>query len=106
MADAFFSDVPGRIPFGGLDSTDPLTYKVYDPERVVLGKRMADHLRIGVCVWHSFARDGRGMLGDVAVDGRWLPAPADPMPAARQKMAVAFEFIEKLGVPYYRFRDR
>src|SRR3954465_12671709 len=106
MADAFFSDVPGPIPFGGLDSTDPLTYKVYDPERVVLGKRMADHLRIGVCVWHSFAWDGRDMFGIGTLDRPWLDAAADPMPAARQKMAVAFEFIEKLGVPYYCFHDR
>src|SRR3954451_11180385 len=106
MADAFFSDVPGPIPFGGLDSTDPLTYKVYDHERVVLGKRMADHLRIGVCVWHSFAWDGRDMFGIGTLDRPWLDAAADPMPAARQKMAVAFEFIEKLRVPYYCFHDR
>src|SRR3954453_3973591 len=106
MADAFFSDVPGPIPFGGLDSTDPLTYKVYDPERVVLGKRMADHLRIGVCVWHSFAWDGRDMFGIGTLDRPWLDAAADPMPAARQKLAVAFEFIQKLGTPYYCFHDR
>ncbi|MFL5676923.1 MAG: xylose isomerase [Chloroflexota bacterium] len=106
MADAFFSDVPGPIPFGGLDSTDPLTYKVYDPERLVLGKRMADHLRIGVCVWQSFAWDGRDMFGIGTLDRPWLDAAADPMPAARQKMAVAFEFIEKLGTPYYCFHDR
>ena len=46
VSDGFFSDVAGPIPFGGLDSTDPLSFKVYDPDRIVLGKRMEDHLRI------------------------------------------------------------
>jgi xylose isomerase len=106
MGDDFFSEVTGPIPFGGLDSTDPLAFKVYEPDRLVLGKSMADHLRIGVCLWHSFAWDGRDMFGIGTLDRPWLDAAADPMPAARQKMAVAFEFIEKLGTPYYCFHDR
>ncbi len=106
MVDGFFSEVTGPIRFGGLDSTDPLTFKVYEPDRVVLGKRMADHLRIGVCLWHSFAWDGRDMFGIGTLDRPWLDPSADPMAAARQKMAVAFEFIEKLGTPYYCFHDR
>ena len=106
MTDEFFSTVPGRIPFGGLDSTDPLAFKVYEPDRVVLGKRMEDHLRIGVCLWHSFAWDGRDMFGIGTLDRPWLDPAAEPMPAARRKMAVAFEFIEKLGMPWYCFHDR
>src|SRR6476620_5898214 len=106
VGDDFFSEVTGPIPFGGLDSADPLAFKVYEPDRIVLGKRMADHLRIGVCLWHSFAWDGRDMFGIGTLDRPWLEAAAEPMPAARQKMAVAFEFIEKLGMPYYCFHDR
>ena len=106
MPDEFFTDVPGRIGLGGIGSTDPLRYAVYDPDRLVLGKRMEDHLRIGVCLWHSFAWDGRDMFGIGTLDRPWLDPGADPMPAARQKMAVAFEFIEKLGVPFYCFHDR
>ena len=106
MSDVFFPTVPDRIPFGGLDSTDPLAFKVYEPDRVVLGKRMEDHLRIGVCLWHSFAWDGRDMFGVGTLDRPWLDPAADPMPAARQKMAIAFEFIGKLGTPYYCFHDR
>jgi xylose isomerase len=102
----FFSEVTGPIPFGGLDSTDPLAFKVYEPDRPVLGKSMADHLRIGVCLWHSFAWDGRDMFGVGTLDRPWLDPAAEPMPAARQKMAVAFEFIEKLGTPFYCFHDR
>jgi len=55
MSSQFFSEVPGRISFGGPGSSDPLSFKVYDPDRVVLGKRMEDHLRIAVACWHSFA---------------------------------------------------
>ena len=47
VGEAFFSDVEGRVPFGGLDASDPLSFKVYEPDRLVLGKRMEDHLRIG-----------------------------------------------------------
>ncbi|HEY6012805.1 MAG TPA: xylose isomerase, partial [Candidatus Limnocylindrales bacterium] len=106
MEEGFFSEVTEPIRFGGLDSTDPLSFKVYQPDRLVMGKRMEDHLRIGVCLWHSFAWDGRDMFGVGTLDRPWLDPAADPMPAARQKMAVAFEFIEKLGTPYYCFHDR
>ncbi len=106
MSEGFFSEVAGRIPFGGLDSTDPLSFKVYEPDRLVLGKRMADHLRIGVCFWHSFAWDGRDMFGSGTLDRPWLGAAGDQMAAARMKMAAAFEFFAKLGMPYYCFHDR
>ena len=106
MGDAFFPDVTEPIAFRGLDSTDPLAFKVYEPDRVVLGRSMKDHLRIGVCLWHSFAWDGRDMFGVGTLDRPWLDPAAEPMAAARQKMAVAFEFIEKLGAPFYCFHDR
>ena len=105
MGEAFFSEVPGPIPFGGLDSDDPLAFKVYQPDRLVLGRRMEEHLRIGVCLWHSFAWPGSDMFGVGTLDRPWLAPGLDPMDAARQKMAVAFEFLEKLGVPYYCFHD-
>jgi len=106
MDSAFFGDVTSSIRFGGLDSSDPLTFKVYQPDRIVLGKRMVDHLRPGVCFWHSFAWDGRDMFGIGTLDRPWLEATDDEMAAARTKMAVAFEFFTKLGTPYYCFHDR
>jgi xylose isomerase len=106
VADAFFPDVTGPIRYAGIDSTDPLSFKVYDADRIVLGKPMKDHLRVGVCLWHSFAWDGRDMFGVGTLDRPWLDPAAEPMAAARQKMAVAFEFIEKLGTPFYCFHDR
>ncbi len=106
MGEDFFSDVSGPIPFEGLGSSNPLAYKVYDRDRIVLGKRMEDHLRPGVCFWHSFAWPGIDMFGAGTLDRPWITDAADEMDAARQKMAVAFEFFTKLGVPYYCFHDR
>jgi len=105
MSTAFFAGVAEPIRYGGLDSTDPLEFKVYQPDRLVLGKRMEDHLRPGVCFWHSFAWDGRDMFGIGTLDRPWLAA-ADEMAGARMKMAAAFEFFTKLGTPYYCFHDR
>ena len=106
MGEDFFSEVAEPIRFGGLESTDPLTYKVYDPDRLVLGKRMEDHLRIAVCMWHSFAWAGSDVFGSGTFDRPWLDPRADPMTAARAKLAAAFEFFEKLGVPFFCFHDR
>ena len=99
MAEPFFTEVTEPIRFEGLGSTNPLAFKVYDPDRLVLGKRMEDHLRPGVCFWHSFAWPGLDMFGVGTLDRPWLSEPGDEMEAARQKMAVAFEFFTKLGTP-------
>jgi xylose isomerase len=103
---SFFPDVTGPIPFGGLASSEPLAYKVYEPDRDVLGTRMADHLRIAVCLWHSFNWPGSDVFGAGTFDRPWLAAGADPMEAARAKLDAAFEFVEKLGVPFFTFHDR
>jgi len=104
--DDFFSAVEGPIPFGGLDSTDPLTFKVYEPDRPVLGKRMADHLRIAVCFWHSFNWPGSDVFGLGTFDRPWLTPTSDPVAAAKRKLDAAFEFVAKLGVPFFCFHDR
>jgi xylose isomerase len=103
---SFFSGVPEPIRFGGLDSTDPLTYKVYQPDRVVLGKRMEDHLRIAVCLWHSFNWPGSDVFGVGTFDRPWLDPRLEPLTAGRAKIDAAFEFVEKLGVPFFCFHDR
>jgi xylose isomerase len=102
----FFTEVPGPIPFGGLDSSDPLSYKVYEPDRIVLGKRMEDHLRIAVCLWHSFNWPGSDVFGMGTFDRPWLAPEVDPMAGASNKLEAAFEFLSKLGVPYFCFHDR
>ena len=98
MDGGFFSDVVEPIRFGGLDSTDPLAFKVYDPDRVVLGRRMEDHLRIGVCLWHSFDWPGTDMFGAGTFDRPWTAAGRRSDGGGAPEDGAAFEFIEKLGV--------
>ncbi len=104
----FFAGVPGRVPYLGPESDEPIGYRWYDAERVVAGRTMADHLRFAVCYWHSFNWDGFDIFGAGTLDRPWLEpgASAGPMAAARAKMSAAFEFVDKLGVPFYCFHDR
>ena len=106
MASSFFAEVPGRIAFGGPESRDPLTYAVYQPDRVVMGKPMAEQLRIAICLWHSFNWPGSDVFGVGTFDRPWLAAGVDTTTAMRTKLEAAFEFIEKLGVPFFTFHDR
>lgn len=102
----FFTDVPEPIPFVGPEAPpDTLGFRVYDPDRLVLGKRMEEHLRIGVCYWHSFNWPGSDIFGTGTFDRPWLDLAGDPMEAARQKQDAAFEFFQKLGAPYFSFHD-
>jgi xylose isomerase len=99
---SFFGDVSAvGLPGSGAD----LSYKVYDPDRQVLGKRMEDQLRIAVCYWHSFNWAGSDVFGNGTFDRPWLEAAAEPIAAARDKMDAAFEFFTKLGVPFFCFHD-
>ena len=79
VGEAFFTEVTEPIRYEGLDSTNPLAFKVYDKDRLVLGKRMEDHLRPGVCFWHSFAWPGLDMFGIGTLDRPWLAGTGDPM---------------------------
>ncbi len=105
MAGEFFTQVGEPVTFGGLDSDDPYQYKVYEPDRVVLGKRMEDQLRIAVCYWHSFNWAGSDVFGAGTFDRPWLADPAS-LDTARRKMDAAFEFFAKLGTPFFCFHDR
>ncbi len=104
MAD-FFTSVPEPITYEGPDSDNPLAFRWYDADRVVAGKRMEEHLRFAVSYWHSFAWDGSDIFGSGTLDRPWLGAD-DPVAAAKSKMAAAFEFFQKLTVPFYCFHDR
>src|SRR4051812_9762344 len=106
MPETFFHEVASPISFGGPSASEPLAFSVYDPDRVVLGKRLEDHLRIAVALWHSFASPGADMFGVGTFDRPWLATGLDPLDAARAKLDAAFEFLEKLGVPFFAFHDR
>jgi xylose isomerase len=108
--DPFFESVD-VIQYAGPGSDDPLAFRWYDADRVVLGKSMAEQLRFGVCYWHSFAWDGSDIFGSGTLDRPWNRSARtgdqsmDPMVAAKLKMAAAFEFVSKLGAPFFSFHD-
>lgn len=101
----FFTEVAGPVAFAGTDPGDGLGFRAYDPDRIVAGRRMEDHLRIAVCYWHSFNWPGADVFGDGTFDRPWLQPSDDPLAAARAKQDAAFEFFEKLGTPFYCFHD-
>ncbi|MGA2838113.1 MAG: xylose isomerase [Acidimicrobiales bacterium] len=101
-----FFDGVGPVRYAGPDSDDPLTFRWYDADRVVAGRRMEDHLRMAVCYWHSFVWPGSDVFGDGTLDRPWISAACEPMEAARWKMSAAFEFFAKLGTPFFCFHDR
>lgn len=105
MPRSFFEDVE-PVRFLGPSSDEPLSFRWYDADRVVAGRTMRDHLRLAACYWHSFVWPGSDVFGDGTLDRPWNAAGTDPMDAAAEKMAAAFEFFDKLGVPYFTFHDR
>lgn len=105
MATGFFGDV-GKIPFEGPDSRNPLAFRFYDPNEMVMGKRLEDHLRFAVAYWHSFAWPGGDPFGGQTFDRPWFPdRMGDAMDAAKLKADVAFEMFSALGVPFFCFHD-
>jgi xylose isomerase len=102
----FFTEVSDPIRYEGPETSNPLAFRVYDPDRSVAGKRMEDHLRVAVCYWHSFVWPGQDIFGEPTLDRPWVGEQVDPMGAARQKMDAAFEFFSKLGTPFFCFHDR
>ncbi|MCZ6570252.1 MAG: xylose isomerase [Deltaproteobacteria bacterium] len=104
MSEPFFPGIE-RIRYEGPESENALAYRFYDPERVVLGKRMQEQLRPAVCYWHSFCWPGSDVFGEGTFARPWLQS-GDPLTLAERKLEVAFEFFEKLGVPFFTFHDR
>ena len=105
MSEPFFTDIE-PIRYEGPDSGQEFAFRWYDAERIVAGRRMADHLRFAVCYWHSFCWPGSDVFGEGTFDRPWLAAGTDAIPAAERKTDVAFEFFGKLGVPFFCFHDR
>jgi xylose isomerase len=93
------------IEYKGPDSDEPLAFRHYDKDRIVLGKRMEDHLRFAVCYWHSFCWPGLDPFGHGTFQRPWFEG-GSPMELAVQKADAAFDFFAKLGAPYYCFHDR
>jgi xylose isomerase len=103
MSQSYFASIP-PIEFEGATSENPLAYRYYDKDRVVLGKRMEDHLRMAVCYWHTFCSEGADMFGPGTFHRPWNVGPMDQA-RAEHKLNEAFEFFTRLGLPYFCFHD-
>lgn len=99
----YFADV-APVAYQGPDAENDLAYRWYDKDRVVLGKRMEDHLRFAVCAWHGFCWPGSDVFGAGTFDRPWLRGANDAA-AAAAKRAALFDFTAKLDVPFYCFHD-
>ncbi|MEQ9812367.1 MAG: xylose isomerase [Azospirillaceae bacterium] len=99
----FFS-ISEPVAFEGPESRSALAFRHYDPDTLVLGRRMEDQLRFAACYWHSFCWPGGDPFGGQTFERPWFDI-ADPMEAARAKADVAFEAFRLLRVPFFAFHD-
>ena len=97
----FFKGIPA-VKYEGPNSTNEFAFRHYNPDEVVMGKRMEDHLRFAVAYWHSFAWPGGDPFGGQTFERPWF---GETMALAKLKADVAFEMFDILGAPFYCFHD-
>ncbi len=94
----------GKIVFEGRESDNPLAFKWYDENQIVAGKKMKEHFRFAIAYWHSFCGVGSDPFGPGTQNFPWADGENADV-RAKNKMDAAFEFITKMGSPYYCFHD-
>ena len=99
-----FADIP-KISFEGPDSDNPFAFRWYNADEVVEGKTMRDHFRFSVVYWHTFRGTGADPFGAATMVRPWEDG-TDSVENAINRVHVAFDFMDRLGVPYYAFHDR
>lgn len=99
----FFKEVE-TVKYEGADSDHPYVFKYYNPDERIGGKTMKEHLRFAVSYWHTFDADGSDPFGDGTISRSWNRM-THPLDKAKTRAEAAFEFFEKLGVPYFCFHD-
>ena len=99
----YFVNIP-KIKYEGKESTNPLSFKFYNPDEVIAGKTMREHLRFAMSYWHTMCAEGADMFGVGTGDKSY--GATDPMEQAKNKAYAAFELMEKLDIDYYCFHDR
>ena len=101
---SYFKDI-SKIQYEGVDSNNPLSFKYYDEDKVVLGKKMKDHLRFATCYWHTFTWPGLDPFGGPTFERPWMQQ-GDPIEKAEEKLDEAFDFFDKITTPFFCFHDR
>ena len=99
----FFPGI-GKIQFEGKESRNPLAFRYYDANKVVLGKTMAEWLKFSMAWWHTLCAEGADQFGGGTKTFPWNGA-ACPVQAAKDKVDAGFEFMQKIGIEYYCFHD-
>ena len=99
----FFPNI-SKIPFEGVKSANPLAFKYYDPDEVVMGKTMREQLKFALSWWHTMGGDGTDMFGCGTADKTW--GESDPTARAKAKVDAAFEIMDKLSIDYFCWHDR
>ena len=100
----YFKNIP-QIKFEGVESENPLSFKYYNEDQVVLGKSMKDHFRFATCYWHTFTWPGLDPFGGLTFERPWMES-GDPIKMAELKLEAAFDFFTKIKTPYFCFHDR
>ncbi|MBR4772440.1 MAG: xylose isomerase [Bacteroidales bacterium] len=104
MAQKEFFPGIGKIKFEGVNSKNPLSFRYYDPEKVVNGKKMKDWFKFAMAWWHTLCAEGADQFGGGTKTFPWNAAK-DPMQVAKDKADAGFEFMQKMGIGYYCFHD-
>jgi xylose isomerase len=94
----------GDIKYEGKDSTNPFSFKYYNPNKIVAGKTLKEHFRFAIAYWHSFCGQGTDPFGTGTQNFLWDKSQ-DPYQAAKDKADAAFELITKMGFDYFCFHD-
>ena len=93
-----------KIKYEGKDSKNPLSFRYYNPDEVIAGKTMREHLRFAMSYWHTMCAEGTDMFGVGTLDKSY--GSSDPMESAKNKAYAAFELMDKLDIDYFCFHDR
>ena len=101
---SYFKDI-SKIQYEGVDTNNPLSFKYYDEDKMVLGKKMKDHLRFATCYWHTFTWPGLDPFGGPTFERPWMQQ-GDPIEKAEEKLDEAFDFFDKITTPFFCFHDR
>lgn len=104
MATTEFFPAIGKIKFEGKDSKNPMSFRYYDPEKVINGKKMKDWLKFSMAWWHTLCAEGGDPFGPGTKNFPWNNG-ATPLDKAKAKMDAGFEFMQKIGIEYYCFHD-
>ena len=99
-----FKGLP-KVKYEGADSKNTLSFKFYDPDRVILGKKMSEHLPFAMAWWHALCATGKDIFGDPTTDKSFGASKTGTMEHAKAKVDAGFEFMQKLGVQYFCFHD-